>query len=220
MTTMATLLQIKEFRKIQGEKALRNAAERGISIPINPLNDIYSGIFHAFDRFFMLSGRKGDLLAWCQKIKLIKDANSPFETQIKRIRRIFAYRSLHYWTRSIRKHGFQEKIGIIRRHRVKKLVKESKKYDKNPLRLVQKKEYPGLGSLTIVRTPVRFSLTPIKDVTGAPIRGTHTKKYLSQIGIEVEEGEGIYGYPKEKPLAIWLWNFVVWGFYALKSGAI
>ena len=52
----------------------------------------------------------------------------------------------------------------------------------------------------------------------APIRGTNTKEFLAKIGIDIPDGTGLLPYPANKPLFSWLWNFAVWGIYALRSG--
>jgi len=84
---------------------------------------------------------------------------------------------------------------------------------------VFKRDYPGCGfPLTFVRNPIRLDRTPLAEVAASPMRGWHTAEFLRRIGVEAPEGTGVIPYPPNRPLWIWLWNLIRWGYFAWRSG--
>ncbi len=84
---------------------------------------------------------------------------------------------------------------------------------------VFQRDYPGCPApLTFVRSPIRLSKTPLRDVPATPVRGGHTREFLARVGVEVPEGAGVIPYPQNRPFLVWLMGLLRWGYFAWRSG--
>jgi len=104
---------------------------------------------------------------------------------------------------------------------MKRLVADVARRHPGPLAPVVKRAFPGCPlPLTFVRTPLRFSLTPLADVPPPPPRGGDTRAVLAQVGQALPENAGVVPYPADRPFLLWAVDVVRWGLYAWRSGSV
>lgn len=218
MTSMAIYILIMEMSRFQFQKCMDFAQKSHPEITNNLNVQIYSAVFKAKDQFMCIAGPRKAMEEWFSKTGLSLQSNISWEDQSVIIQKHFRKHNLRFWEQSLQTHGFKHQIGLIRRYNVRNVFKDNPLLPIEKFPFICKKEYPGLKSLTFLHAPMHFSETLIADISPAPIRGYHTKEFLEKIGIEVPDGTGVLPYAKEKPFLKWLWNFIVWGLYALKSG--
>ena len=220
MTSMAMWLQILGFARFQ-QKLLEKVPESTLAmIHYRPERKIDAMLVRSLNRFMVLSGHEEDLQAFFCALDILKDQNISYKNQMKRIKNILLTGSWQHWRRRARRLGFRNKIGIMPRHRIGGILHHMKRYHYRNHPIVEKKDYPGLGSMTFIHSPFHFSISEIIDLEPAPIRGENTQEIFSLVSHRVDKGFGIMEYPKDQPFLLWMWNFMVWGFYAIKSGNI
>jgi len=114
--------------------------------------------------------------------------------------------------------GLQDSLIFVKREQLVGFVNRYIKKDQAELPFITKKKYPSLTKLSFLRTPIHLTNREIVDLKPAPLIGQQTRKYLEKYVDEIEDKKHILDYPEEKPLLEWLWSFIVWGIYAIRSG--
>jgi crotonobetainyl-CoA:carnitine CoA-transferase CaiB-like acyl-CoA transferase len=218
MVTASMLIQIIGFSQFQQQNQNMVLQQTSINKHFDIINKINAYILRTANIFCCLAGPVRSLHAWLSSLQLIKGSIDKFDVEIKNLHNEFRKKPFSYWKDCLDKSLYATKIGLIPRFHINHLFKDVQSNNPKRSSIVSKKNYPGLKNLSFVQTPILYSKTPILDVSAAPIRGQDTKSVLSLIGKDVPEGTGIIGYPPDKPFIVWLWNFLKWGIYGLRSG--
>ncbi len=218
MTSMAMLLQIMGFERIQREKIEGILHRTDLPFTYSPEKTIQTKIFRGLGRYLCLSGPEEEILRWRDGENLIKDPEKPFNGKIQDVKR-WRWTPGRYLQRKIRKNGF-EHVGLAKHRQIIGFVKRYRKKDKADFPLISMKEYPGLTKLPFIRIPIEFSHTPLVDVKPSPKIGQDSRKHLEKYLNPFQEEDHILEYPEEQPLFEYLANLVVWGVYAVRSGNI
>ncbi len=217
MTMTATFLQIMRIAKNQRDMCFKQAAQRGYQIGLNYDEKVVAGLLNIQDYRIVVAGRWKDMREWIKKYNLAP-IGQRFEDSLLKLQSRLRFRFLGYVKRTIRKGGFENKIGVMRRYKVANVLADIERNQKGRIPLVSRKKFPGLTKMTVLRSPFYFKEHDIVDVNPAPIRGQDTKEVLELLDEKVPDKYGLIPYPSEKPFFMWVFNLVEWGIYTLRSG--
>ena len=71
-----------------------------------------------------------------------------------------------------------------------------------------------------MRVPIQLKNRPMVAIGPTPMIGQDSVEFLEKYIKNIDGKDHVIAYPAEEPLLKWLWNFVVWGIYAIKAGNI
>ncbi|MHA1341222.1 MAG: CoA transferase [Promethearchaeota archaeon] len=199
---------------------------KNIKIP-NRLNDEINRISERIKDFYVFFNQSpkdfpnsNSIANNCNYAQILDENNEINKSINKILSTLFKKQRYSTLESKIRKISMENKIGIMKRHKIKKLFKYQQKYPAITKPIGIKKEFDGVGKLTYLRLPLHLFKTPIVDLKPAPIRGNDTIEILSKYCSSLPASNGIIEYPKNTPLLKWLWNFIVWGLFAIRIGNV
>ncbi len=220
MTSMAMLLQITGFPKFQREKLRRLIPKGDLPFEYQQGGKIVTDIFRVLWTNAAISGPKRAIKQWAVKEGIDLGDDVSIDRILKRIQNKVRMFPPWFIRRKIRKKGFGDQIGFVKQRSFLGFAKRYMKNDKSKQPIISMKDYPALTELPFIRTPIHSSRTPLIDVNPTPLIGQQSEKYLKKFLEEEELSKHVLDYPQAKPLVQWLWNFIVWGVYSLRTGNI
>ena len=220
LTSVSVLLQLLSVSAFQRDECLGRAAKRGHEPSHDTDREVVAGIFWALGSTVCLAGPRQDLRRWLIYAGLHGGDNLAGR-ELEVAGKLLWRRTVSWWQRSLVEAGMQQTIWIMPYPNIRHIVEDVPSYDPRPLPVIRRRAFPGSPQeLTFVANPARMSLTPLADVAAPPQRGADTADVLGQAGVQVSPGAGVIPYPPNKPLVVWLANFIRWGYFAWKSGNI
>ena len=220
LTSVSVLLQLLSVSAFQREACLDRARERGFQVVHDTDREVLAGIFWALGDTAILCGPRRDLRRWLQHTGAGRGGDLKGHELESAGKQLYK-RTVSGWQRSLVEAGVQDTVWIMPYPNISHIVEDVRRFDPRPLPVIRRRAFPGSPQeLTFVANPARMSLTPLADIAAPPERGGDTEEVLAQAGILVPPGTGVIPYPPNKPLVVWLANFIRWGYFAWKSGNI
>ena len=220
LTSMAVLFQVNRIADSQRSGCLRHARDAGTVVRHDRGEELLQGIVRMLDGPAVVAGPRAGVERWARSAGLVASID-PNDDLIARVSKRLWRKSAAHWQQTLVEAGVNDTVAILRWPSIRKLVRDIRRFDPRPAPAVRKRSFPGCPSeLTFVRNPIRMSLTQLKDIAPPPIRGANTQEMLARIGERVAADAGVVGYPKNKPLILWMASFARWGYFAWRSGNI
>ncbi len=208
LTRVSVLFQLSEIAVSQRERCLAAARQRGAGVTWDPGREVVSHVVRTLDAWAVLAGPRGDVE------RLLCATDGAWEFASRRMWRATARR----WQQRVESLGLQDRVVVLPVTRIRRLLEVEARMG-GDLPAVFQRDYPGCPApLTFVRSPIRLSKTPLRDVPATPVRGGHTREFLARVGVEVPEGAGVIPYPQNRPFLVWLMGLLRWGYFAWRSG--
>ena len=221
LTSVSVLLQLLSVSAFQREACLERAKERGLELVHDTEREVIADIFWTLGGSVCLCGPRQDLRRWLRHAGLARGENELRGRELELAGKHLYRRPISWWQRSLVKAGVSDTVCLLPYPNIRHIVEDVPRFDPRPLPVIRRRPFPGSPQeLTFVSNPARMSQTPLRDVAAPPERGADTAAVLGQAGVTVPPGSGTIPYPPNKPLAVWLANFVRWGYFAWKSGNI
>jgi crotonobetainyl-CoA:carnitine CoA-transferase CaiB-like acyl-CoA transferase len=203
LTWMALLFQVRQVAAVQRDKCLAAAASKGAAPAFDPAREEVAVFVRLRDGTACLAGPRGDVEAF-------RAAAGSLWTRPRAA-----------WQQELQAKGLSGRVALLAVPRAGTLRADTARLDPDPVAAVRARPYPGCPTeLTFVKTPIRLSGTPVKDIGPPPERGGSTRQVLAHAGIDVPEGQGTIPYPPNKAFLPWFLDLLRWGWFAWRSGNI
>ena len=220
MTSISMFLQLPGFARFQAPKMESVIKENQEALRYDTEAAIHTRIMKCMNQRFCLTGPEAKLKQWFEALDLTDNSDLPIDALLDEAENAFKWKLFCTLKRKLKKSGLATEIGLVKRHSVRNIFKDIKKYGQKEMPLVTKKDYPAIGDLTFIHTPIHFETMSIVDIDPAPMIGQQTEEYIKKYVVDPIENQGILPYPESQPFIKWLWNFLIWGLYAIRSGNI